>query len=79
MGKESAGFAGKLFAKPNGENMPTSDRRRKLTEKQVSDIRASREKGESVAEIAGKYGLAKSTVWLIVNELTWKPRPQAVR
>lgn len=44
---------------------------RKLTAGQVRELRAFREKGATLVELAEKYGLAKSTVSYIVNRKTY--------
>jgi len=47
----------------------------KLTEKQVSEIRAAYRRGErgyGLRALAKKYGVAVSTVWYVVNNGTWK-------
>lgn len=53
---------------PHGE----SHGRSKLTVAQVVEIRRLRDAGETLAEIAGLFGVSTKTAWAIVNRLTWK-------
>lgn len=48
------------------------DKRRRLTEQQVVDIRMDYAKGHSVAFMARSYGVKYYTVWSIVHGRTWK-------
>jgi hypothetical protein len=49
-----------------------SDHRRKLTAKQVSEIRAGYPR-QTLKELAAKYGIHPATVSLIIRGLIWKP------
>lgn len=49
-----------------------SDRRRKLTEKQVAEIRKQRADGRKAKDIRIEFGISYTALWKIVNERTWK-------
>jgi len=51
-----------------GEGSPTHI----LTEEQVLEIRKQKEQGISTKQISASFGIAKSTVFQIVNRQTWK-------
>lgn len=53
-----------------------NDRRRKLTAKQVTDMRLEHSKGSSLKELGKKYRVSIGQVWRIVNSLSWKTAPR---
>jgi DNA invertase Pin-like site-specific DNA recombinase len=56
-----------------------SDRRRKLTAQQVSDIRTAHVGGtKTLKEIAETYGIGVTTAWKIINGFAWKAEAPAI-
>jgi Mor family transcriptional regulator len=49
-----------------------SDRRRKLTEQQVAEIRAKREQGAKMPALARQYQVSTTAIWLIIKGYGWK-------
>lgn len=76
---------GHLFAGTPVENQ--ADMRRKgrdrfiskLNEGQVEAIRARRQEGEMLKDIAADFGISESNVSVVARSLTWcKPKPESV-
>lgn len=56
---------------PKGEKKGV-DKRRKVTEEQVREIREKRKAGASISSLAKEYGLSYSGMYWIVKGNTWK-------
>ena len=56
--------------KSNKKNKGT-DKRRKVTEKQVIEIRKKRDEGQSINSLAKEYGMSYSGMYWIVKGNTW--------
>lgn len=54
------------------ERRQLTDRRRKLTEQQVAEIRAKREQGSKMPALAREYGVSIPNIWMIIHGQTHK-------